>query len=217
MPEHISEHLIYSATLGAPAASRSTTWPRISVRLKGTPSTGRAATSASGAGARWPRRHAWQQVSRCRAVSWRFVTLGDAPFRDASRLGSGARCARWGLPHLSPIAAIDLVMRLIGLQNRLGSGEDMSMPSDLPDLWRQRQEVGAALDSGLLAADDPAGSASRISTRRSGRHGPLIRPAWRFRCGCSPTSSRPAVMLPTKAGSADRHGTREAGLGRRAW
>ena len=30
------------------------------------------------------------------------------------------------------------------------------MPSGLPDLWRQRQEVGAALDSGLLAADDPA-------------------------------------------------------------
>jgi hypothetical protein len=57
---------------------------------------------------------------------------------------------------LSPIAAIDLMMRLIGSPNRLGSGEDMSMPSDLPDLWRQRQEVGAALDSGLLAADDPA-------------------------------------------------------------
>ena len=30
------------------------------------------------------------------------------------------------------------------------------MTSDLPELWRQRQEVGAALDSGLLAADDPA-------------------------------------------------------------
>ena len=30
------------------------------------------------------------------------------------------------------------------------------MTSGLHDLWRQRQEVGAALDSGLLAADDPA-------------------------------------------------------------
>ena len=30
------------------------------------------------------------------------------------------------------------------------------MTSDLHDLWRERQEVGAALDSGLLAADDPA-------------------------------------------------------------
>jgi hypothetical protein len=32
----------------------------------------------------------------------------------------------------------------------------MSMVSDLHDLWRQRQEVGAALNSGLVAADDPA-------------------------------------------------------------
>jgi hypothetical protein len=47
-------------------------------------------------------------------------------------------------------------MRLIGLPNRLGSGEDMSMASDLHDLWRQRQEVGAALNSRSVAADDPA-------------------------------------------------------------
>jgi hypothetical protein len=32
----------------------------------------------------------------------------------------------------------------------------MSTTSDLDDLWRQRQEVGAALNSGLLANDDPA-------------------------------------------------------------
>lgn len=30
------------------------------------------------------------------------------------------------------------------------------MRSDLHDLWRERQEIGAALDSGLLADDDPA-------------------------------------------------------------
>jgi hypothetical protein len=30
------------------------------------------------------------------------------------------------------------------------------MTSDLHDLWRERQQVGAALDSGLLADDDPA-------------------------------------------------------------
>jgi hypothetical protein len=30
------------------------------------------------------------------------------------------------------------------------------MTSDLHDLWRERQEIGAALDSGLLAVDDPA-------------------------------------------------------------
>jgi hypothetical protein len=47
-------------------------------------------------------------------------------------------------------------MRLIGLPNRLGSGEDMSTTSDLDDLWRRRQEVGAALNSGSVAADDPA-------------------------------------------------------------
>jgi hypothetical protein len=47
-------------------------------------------------------------------------------------------------------------MRLIGLPNRLGGGEGMAMASDLDDLWRQRQEVGAALNSGLLTADDPA-------------------------------------------------------------
>jgi hypothetical protein len=56
---------------------------------------------------------------------------------------------------LSPIAAIDLLMRPIGLLG-LESGEDTSMTSDLHDLWRERQEMGAALDSGLLAHDDPA-------------------------------------------------------------
>jgi hypothetical protein len=30
------------------------------------------------------------------------------------------------------------------------------MTSDLYDLWRERQEIGAALDSGMLADDDPA-------------------------------------------------------------
>ena len=30
------------------------------------------------------------------------------------------------------------------------------MRSDLHDLWRERQEIGAALDSGLLAVNDPA-------------------------------------------------------------
>jgi hypothetical protein len=30
------------------------------------------------------------------------------------------------------------------------------MTSDLHDLWRERQAIGAALDSGLLADDDPA-------------------------------------------------------------
>jgi hypothetical protein len=30
------------------------------------------------------------------------------------------------------------------------------MTSGLHDLWRERQEIGATLDSGLLAADDPA-------------------------------------------------------------
>jgi hypothetical protein len=30
------------------------------------------------------------------------------------------------------------------------------MTSDLHNLWRERQQVGAALDSGLLADDDPA-------------------------------------------------------------
>jgi hypothetical protein len=30
------------------------------------------------------------------------------------------------------------------------------MASDLHDLWRQRQEVGAALNSGSVAPDDPA-------------------------------------------------------------
>jgi hypothetical protein len=36
------------------------------------------------------------------------------------------------------------------------SGVDTSMTSDLHDLRRERQQVGAALDSGLLADDDPA-------------------------------------------------------------
>ena len=30
------------------------------------------------------------------------------------------------------------------------------MTSDLHDLWRERQAIGTALDSGLLADDDPA-------------------------------------------------------------
>jgi hypothetical protein len=66
-------------------------------------------------------------------------------------------------------------------------------------LRRERQEVGAALDKGSLADDDRPGSGPRSSTRRSEKHGPLIRPAWPFSCGCSLTRSRLAVTLPTKS------------------
>lgn len=47
-------------------------------------------------------------------------------------------------------------MRLIGLQTRRRSGVDTSMASNLHDLWRERQATRAALDSELLAQDDPA-------------------------------------------------------------
>lgn len=72
------------------------------------------------------------------------------------------------------------------------------MTSDLHDLWRERQAIGAALDSGLLADDDPAWERFPDLDQAIRGHGPLIRPAWPSRCGCSLTSSRPSVTLQTK-------------------
>jgi hypothetical protein len=68
---------------------------------------------------------------------------------------AAAGSARWVAAILSPIAAIDLAMHPTGLAP--GPREERTvMTSDLHDLWRERQQIGAALDSGLLPDDDPA-------------------------------------------------------------
>jgi hypothetical protein len=113
------------------------------------------ATLASGS---TPRRDCLASaVSRCMAANWRFVILGDASSFGLPRNFERRRAAPpQGLPqfcHRSLLLISDAADRVA---SRLGGGEDMSMASDLDDLWRQRQEVGAALNSGLLANDDPA-------------------------------------------------------------
>jgi hypothetical protein len=107
MPEHISEHLIYSATF-ALRVRRNRRLARNSVKLECTRSSRRPATLVSDPA---PRRNCLAStVSHCLAASLRFVTLGNAPSialtcdfvrRRAAPLPGFAAI-------LSPIAVIDL-------------------------------------------------------------------------------------------------------------
>jgi hypothetical protein len=72
------------------------------------------------------------------------------------------------------------------------------MTSDLHDLWRERQQVRAALDSGLLPDDHPAWEGFPDLDQAIREAQPTDPAAWPFRFGCLPTSSRPSATLPMK-------------------
>jgi hypothetical protein len=73
------------------------------------------------------------------------------------------------------------------------------MTTDLHVLWRERQEVGPALDEGSFADDDPAWERFPELDEAIRETRPTDPAGLAFSCGCSLTRSRLAVTLPTKS------------------